>query len=354
MESEQTAINGLSPDAVTHVYKVYHNGGEQMRTYYLTHLRAFAKYGGNPGNGPAGGASASVDSLISMPDGIWAQYYNHDPFMRLSDYNALRRMLGFPEAELPEGGYLLQTKYRLLKELGDDVYQVTVPAGGSELYLAGIYTDAFCQDGHNGSDYILVADDDVVEQMEVYYTELASMIPGTLSDEQIGAIYSSHTDYSDIIASGTDTMTLTITDTLISQELLAEGKWGYTSISLPMVYIGLVYLCVALTILSVQQLSDSGKYCYHCQLLSSLGLRRKQINRTLLKQMSWFYLCPILPAVLISGMAVIIISGKFVNATGVSGSAFTYFGTSFLIFVGIYLLYFIAAYVGFVRDVWKE
>lgn len=354
MESEQAAINGLSPDAVTHVYKVYHNGGEQMRTYYLTHLRAFAKYGGNPGNGPGGGTSASVDSLISMPDGIWAQYYNHDPFMRLSDYNALRRMLGFPEAGLPEGGYLLQTKYRLLKELGDDVYQVTVPAGGSELYLAGIYTDAFCQDGHNGSDYILVADDDVVEQMEVYYTELASMIPGTLSDEQIGAIYSSHTDYSDIIASGTDTMTLTITDTLISQELLAEGKWGYTSISLPMVYIGLVYLCVALTILSVQQLSDSGKYRYHCQLLSSLGLRRKQINRTLLKQMSWFYLCPILPAVLISGMAVIIISGKFVNATGVSGSAFTYFGTSFLIFVGIYLLYFIAAYVGFVRDVWKE
>lgn len=37
MESEQAAINGLSPDAVTHVYKVYHNGGEQMRTYYLTH-----------------------------------------------------------------------------------------------------------------------------------------------------------------------------------------------------------------------------------------------------------------------------------------------------------------------------
>lgn len=149
-------------------------------------------------------------------------------------------------------------------------------------------------------------------------------------------------------------MTITITDTLISQDLLEEGKWGYTSISLPMIYIGLVYLCVALTILSVQQLSDSGKYRYHCQLLSSLGLRRKEINRTFFKQMSLFYLCPILPAVLISGMAVIIISGKFVNATGVNGSALSYFGTSFLIFVGIYLLYFIAAYVGFVRDVWKE
>ena len=353
MESEQAGNKRAFTDAATQVYQSrqqWWGTDECILSYPPAHL---CKYGGNPGNGPGGGASASVDTLFPCRTVFGHSMYS-DPFMRLSDCNALlRRNAGLSEAELPEGGYLLQTKYRLLKELGDDVYQVTVPAGGSELYLAGIYTDAFCQDGHNGSDYILVTDDDVVEQMEVYYTELASMIPGTLSDEQIGAIYSSHTDYSDIIASGTDTMTLTITDTLISQELLAEGKWGYTSISLPMVYIGLVYLCVALTILSVQQLSDSGKYRYHCQLLSSLGLRRKQINRTLLKQMAWFYLCPILPAVLISGMAVIIISGKFVNATGVSGSAFTYFGTSFLIFVGIYLLYFIAAYVGFVRDVWK-
>ena len=70
MEAEQDAINRFSPDADTHVYKVYHNNEGQMRTYYLTHLRAFTKYGGIQGSGPNEGASAGIDSLVSMPDEI--------------------------------------------------------------------------------------------------------------------------------------------------------------------------------------------------------------------------------------------------------------------------------------------
>ena len=122
--------------------------------------------------------------------------------------------------------------------------------------------------------------------------------------------------------------------------------------SLPLIYIGLVYLCAALTILSVQQLSDSGKYRFHCRLLSSLGLRRRQINMTVLRQMFFFYLCPVIPAVLISGTIAWIVSGKFLDITGLNGTFFHYFGPSLVLFTGIYLLYFVAAYVGFVRDIW--
>ena len=75
--------------------------------------------------------------------------------MKLSDYNVLRRMLGFEEAVLSGDGYLLQTKNRLVRELGDGIRDVTVPVKGKELHLERIYTDAFCQDGHNGSDYLL-------------------------------------------------------------------------------------------------------------------------------------------------------------------------------------------------------
>ena len=41
--------------------------------------------------------------------------------MKLSDYNVLRRMLGFEEAVLSGDGYLLQTKNRLVRELGDGI-----------------------------------------------------------------------------------------------------------------------------------------------------------------------------------------------------------------------------------------
>ena len=191
--------------------------------------------------------------------------------------------------------------------------------------------------------------------MEVYYTELASMIPGTLSDEQIGAIYS--------LTHGLQRYHRQWHghhDTYNYRYAHLPGAAGGRKMGLYLHphfpwFTSALFTCAwPSPFCPLQQLSDSGKVPLSLPASLLPGTAEKQINRTLLKQMSWFYLCPILPAVLISGMAVIIISRKFVNATGVSGSAFTYFGTSFLIFVGIYLLYFIAAYVGFVRDVWKE
>ena len=130
------------------------------------------------------------------------------------------------------------------------------------------------------------------------------------------ALWNAHTEYSGINASGTDSMSLVISDILFSETLLEEGRWGYTMMSLPLIYIGLVYLCAALTILSVQQLSDSGKYRFHCHLLS-LGLRRRQINMTVLRQMFFFTSVRLSPAVLISGtIAWICERGKFLDITG--------------------------------------
>ena len=80
-----------------------------------------------------------------MPANMWGQYHAEDTFMKLSDYNVLRRMLGLEEAVLSGDGYLLQTKNRLVRELGDGIRDVTVPVKGKELHLERIYTDAFCQ-----------------------------------------------------------------------------------------------------------------------------------------------------------------------------------------------------------------
>ncbi len=39
---------------------------------------------------------------------------------------------------------------------------------------------------------------------------------------------------------------------------------------------GLVFLCAAFTVLSVQQLSDSNKYKLRCQILHKLGMGKKK------------------------------------------------------------------------------
>ena len=48
-----------------------------------------------------------------------------------------------------------------------------------------------------------------------------------------------------------------------------------SSVIFPLFYIGLVFLCVALTVLSVQQLSDSAKYRFRYGGLQKRGLKKK-------------------------------------------------------------------------------
>ncbi len=123
------------------------------------------------------------------------------------------------------------------------------------------------------------------------------------------------------------------------------------SLIIPLFYIGLVFVCVAVTVLSVQQLSDSAKYRYRYDVLAKLGLERGQINRLILKQLSAYYLCPALLAVIISGKMILYASRIFVEMTGVPASPVKFFARSILLFFSIYLVYFMVTYVSFKRNV---
>lgn len=119
----------------------------------------------------------------------------------------------------------------------------------------------------------------------------------------------------------------------------------------PCFYIGLVFLCVALTVLSVHQLSDSAKYRFRYLVLGKLGMNKQEIGIVILKQLVCYYLCPVILAVVIGGSVSVFMSGKFIFYTGIQSAVFQYFGLTFLLFFGIYALYFITTYVSFRRNV---
>lgn len=74
--------------------------------------------------------------------------------------------------------------------------------------------------------------------------------------------------------------------------LIPEVKYMLSSLMFPLFYINLVFLCVALTVLSVQQLSDSVKYKFRYRVLFQIGYSRREIRRMILKQLAGYYLCP--------------------------------------------------------------
>ena len=296
--------------------------------------------------------------------------------MALSDYNRLREMLGLPPAELEDSQYLLHLKERVLDETGDFTGELEILAAGSGTALspvpssysssflqpAGIYTEPLSQDGHNGADYIIVVSDAMAARMPPYYRLLAANLTEKAPENllrELDALSSSPDNSEDFLghqenefmACGTDQIVVYVVKNIVRDNLIPEVKFLLSSVIFALVYIGLVFVCVALTVLSVQQLSDSARYRFRYQVLHQIGLSRREISGVILRQLAVFYLCPILFAAVISGTVSVYVGWNFNFYTGTRTMAAGYFGISFLLFMAVYLVYFAVTFVGFRRNV---
>jgi len=284
--------------------------------------------------------------------------------------DVLSTMLGYDEIPLAPGEYLVQIKPRLYKEvqkIGKDL-QIADASGQNLLICAGIVADPFSQDGHNGADYILVVPDAVLERMTPYYTELVAHVDeeipmelqdslDALEEEELELplsymLYYMEKEETEMqLCMGSDNIISYAGTYLVRDSLISMLEYILGSMIIPLFYIGLVFVCVAMTVLSVQQLSDSAKYKFRYDVLAKLGLDRRQICGLILKQLAAYYLCPALLAVVISGKMILFVSSRFVDLTGVPAAAGRFFLESIVLFFGIYLVYFIVTYVGFRRNV---
>lgn len=334
-------------------YRIYTDGTNQVNTWLYTHLKYFGTIYKNEDGTP------NEKKIRTEND---QSYCTSDTFMSLTDYNYLRSMLGYQFVDLGENEYLIHMKKRVHNELGDFSKHLTIGKKineGEALTFAGYKTEPFSQDGHNGGDYVIVVPDHIIEKMTPFYSELAvdlnEKAPKDLSqkldDLREDLSFGDQEQKENNWCFGSDTVVTYAAVNLVRDNAIPEVRYMLSAIIFPAFYVGLVFVCVALTVLSVQQLSDSTKYRFRYDVLRKLGLDRKEISRTVRKQLVAYYLCPVLFAAGISGIIGIYMSRKFIFFTGVSTSVFQYFGIAFILFFAIYAVYFIATYVGFRRNI---
>lgn len=299
-----------------------------------------------------------------LPETDSSYYFQYDTYIRLSDYNSLRQMLGLKPVSLTGNQYLIQTKKRL-KKTWIPFTEKPLKIQNADYTCAGIYTEPFEQSGHNGADYLLVVPDDLTVFMTPYYSLMAAEIKGSLPDTLYDQVlaqrgietnndsYEEIDNYIDNLDRGTGSDAIYISDKLVflKDNDTKEMKFLLSTLIFPLFYVGLVFLCVALTVLAVQQLSDSGKYKYRYQLLGKLGMRAKELNQVIFRQLVIYYICPFAGAVLLSGGIVGFISHNFVKYSGIQAPSWSYFGLALLLFGGVYLIYFIATYIEFKRNI---
>ena len=336
-------------------YSIYENADAQVNAWLYTHLKTFGTMYQNPDGTPD--EKALLEEVEEHTNGT---YFSYDTYMKVSDYNHLRSLLGYKEITLGKQQYALHMKERIYKETGDFSSHLKIKADETELLCSGIYTEPFSQDGHNGADYIIIVPDQTVEGMNPYYAELVAQIqgkaPANLQQTLDGLLEEKEETARQNLPNGnsgygSDSVVSYYSKNMVRDNLISEIKYMLSSITFPCFYIGLVFLCAAFTVLAVQQLSDSAKYKFRYGVLEQLGLNRREKEQIIWKQLAAYYLCPALFAGVISGMISVFISYKFIFYTGVEASVIRYFVASSGLFFGIYALYFVATYVGFKRNV---
>ena len=357
---EISAIQSYNAIQEQRIYQIYENKTQTMNRYFGTHV--------------ATAAETHVDGQGNFIPGN--EYYTYDTYMKLSDYNALQKMLGKEPVTLGEDEYALQTKGRIQRDFGSDIYGVQIESGNKTLSLSQVYTGAFSQNGINGADYLLIVPDEICRGMTPYYSVYAADIQGEGTAELRDLLDKVHRhkhgiqtydeyekDYEEgtakeedwqenlLEATGTDDVVVMIADIFVRDIDGADMKFVIASVTFPLEYIALIFVFVALTILSVQQLSDAGKYKFRYDVLKKLGMKRRERNSVIFRQLALYYLVPALAAVAISSVIAVYAGNQFVLYTRAKGSGVYYFGVSLAISAGVYVIYFLATYVGFKRGV---
>ena len=361
-EDEREILEKYADPQEMYIYHIYTDEDNQVNTWMLTNLE---QWGGMYWKKDGSPDMEKIQDMLKN-DGTYCTY---DTYMGITDYNHLREMLGYEPVSLGENEYAVQIKERLKSDAENIGKDLKIPDNDKEKLLSfgGLYTDAFSQDGHNGGDYLVIVPDRVLQRMTPYYAELAANLkgkaPADLQKRLDNLTEEENDDFGGHTAPvlegnsciGSDNMVVHAAVNLVRDNCIQEVKVLLASVMLPMFYIGLVFVCVAVTVLSVQQLSDSAKYKFRYEVLGKMGLKQKEICKNIRIQLAAYYLCPAFLAIVISGKLILTFSSFFVRTTGVTTSfPGIYFGKSILLFMGIYIVYYIVTYVVFKRNVFLK
>lgn len=241
-------------------------------------------------------------------------YFDYDTFMKLSDYNKLRKMAGYKEVSLSNDEFIVHSKERVKPFLKEYFKSKTLKEGNNKLNLEGFYDEGFAQSGQNGADYIIVIPDKEADNMKAFYSVLAADIQGEgttkLQDklDKVRKYYDSDVNFKSDITWGFGT-----------DEILA--------------------------------FSDSIKYKFRYSVLNKLGVKSNEIDNIILKQLLLYYLVPLIVSIAISAVMSLFMGSKFIYYTGVKSHSFMYFGFGVGVLLVIYAIYFAVTYVQFKRNV---
>lgn len=279
-------------------------------------------------------ADGTVTQYVKDHADYWIDF-DQDQLMKASDYQALRSMLGYKPVKMEENDYIIHCMAHLRPVF--EKYDAPLTTDSHSLTKGDIHTEVLTQfnwDG-NGRGFILVVPDEAAASLTPSLEVWAMMTAKPLA----GTVYQGIQNIrDDRINKSQDS---SIYDTLYARSAVKEEYASMSAlIVFPLFYLALVLIMTAATILTIQFLSEAGKYRQQFAILHSLGMDRKDIRRTLSTQLAIFYSMPVIAPVIICIVFMFSLGHAFDPGIVVSAAhLWSMIGFSLLLFFVIYLLY---------------
>lgn len=258
----------------------------------------------------------------------------------ISDYNRAMRVQGKPGVTLPEGKFLINCNAQqfipafnsFLSNGGKLVFHGKTLSAGAPEILDHCLTNA---EGRVDCGTMIVPDSFLLG-LNLQPTDVSLNIrykTGADEEELLNAFDKIQLSNDESHAWG-----------YRSKKVLYEETAGDKTLASYMtLYFGVVFLIAAAAVLALQQLSESSDNADRYSLLRKLGADDDMVNRSLLKQISLYFLLPLLLAAVHSTVAIYVVNSKLL-AGGLDISSGVI--AVLVIFIIVYGAYFLATYFG--------
>lgn len=291
-------------------------------------------------------------AIITKALGEKRGWREKDQVIKLSDYNRLLKLKGSKPVSLQEDEYLLHITRELKNEIvnSKEISTITLE-NGITLKQKEVLTDGYTYAWGAGYGFVVVVPDSAVnflvtaethlivntkeETTEAFANELIQKIKPNNCKETEQGTYVCYS-LSSIVVRGMEE---------------ATNNGFITMTAFICFYLAFIFTAIVGTILAIQGLSDATKYKYRYRVLKNLGITSHNLNKTIFKQLVIFFLFPLLYPIVISLCTIMGMNQMFKIILETETIYLQYFLLNLGLFLMIYLIYFIATYFGFKKNI---
>lgn len=264
----------------------------------------------------------------------------------LSDYNAIRRMLGYAPISLEDGAFTTQwqtvateeEREEFLRERRIETDAGSLTVSGQSFYLENIGQTAY----NTYTSVIYVFPDSVCAQLLPVMRNRYISAEEPISYEDARELEQIFTDiYPEDPTAESGGVSYGIR---LSTLQINSARAGNFVLQASMIYGAVVLMVICLTVLSLQQLLDAGHYRYRFSVLRKLGVEEPRISCLVWRQLGVWFGLPVGLAVLVSAVVVI----YFIQTVSTEISAYIGFGAlaaQIAATVGILVLLFVCYFI---------